>query len=62
MVDEAAAIPIHVLRPMIFSCHCPVIISSTTHGYEGTGRSLSIKLIEEIRKGNSNTEKVLRMV
>lgn len=51
VVDEAAAIPIHILRPMIFSCHCPVIISSTTHGYEGTGRSLSIKLIDEIRKG-----------
>ena len=31
---------------MIFECTCPVFISSTVHGYEGTGRSLSLKLID----------------
>ena len=50
VVDEAAAIPLHVLKPMIFNTNAPVIISSTTQGYEGTGRSLSLKLIEDIRK------------
>jgi N-acetyltransferase 10 len=53
VVDEAAALPINVLRPMIQNCKCPIIISSTIHGYEGTGRSLSLKLVEELRKGQS---------
>lgn len=57
VVDEAAAIPINVLKPMIFNTFSPVIISSTTMGYEGTGRSLSLKLIEEIRKNVGSQEK-----
>ena len=36
---------------MVINCKCPIIISSTIHGYEGTGRSLSLKLVEELRKG-----------
>ena len=48
VIDEAAAIPIHLVRPMLSSKR--VFISSTIHGYEGTGRSLSLKLIEKIRK------------
>ena len=58
VIDEAAAIPISILRPMIFECSCPVFISSTVHGYEGTGRSLSLKLIDQIRKNSQqNTGK-----
>ncbi len=53
VVDEAAAIPISVLKPMVQNCKCPILISSTIHGYEGTGRSLSLKLVEELRKGQS---------
>lgn len=29
-----------------------VILSSTVHGYEGTGRSLSLKLIQSLREQN----------
>lgn len=50
VIDEAAAIPIGLIRPLINSCNCPVFISSTINGYEGTGRSLSLKLIEELKK------------
>ena len=31
-----------------------VILSSTVHGYEGTGRSLSLKLISQLR-GNTRS-------
>lgn len=29
-----------------------VILSSTVHGYEGTGRSLSLKLLQSLREQN----------
>lgn len=38
---------------MVSNIKCPILISSTIHGYEGTGRSLSLKLVEELRKGSS---------
>ena len=48
IIDEAAAIPLpltqQLLGPYI------VILSSTITGYEGTGRSLSLKLLNELRK------------
>lgn len=53
VIDEAAAIPINQVRPMLNSKR--VFISSTIHGYEGTGRSLSLKLIEKIRKTQKST-------
>ena len=47
VIDEAAAIPLpHVqklLGPYL------VFLSSTISGYEGTGRSLSLKLIDQLR-------------
>jgi len=50
VIDEAAAIPItlvkHLLGPHM------VILSSTVHGYEGTGRSLSLKLLNSLREQN----------
>lgn len=54
VIDEAAAIPLNLLKPMVMSARTTTIISSTIHGYEGTGRSLSIKLIEGLRKGEGN--------
>ncbi|KAL1230488.1 RNA cytidine acetyltransferase [Trichinella pseudospiralis] len=51
IIDEAAAIPLlHVkqlLGPYL------VFISSTVNGYEGTGRSLSLKLLQELREQSS---------
>lgn len=43
VVDEAAAIPITLVKKLLGSYM--VILSSTVHGYEGTGRSLSLKLL-----------------
>ena len=65
VIDEAAAIPLMHVRRLVFSTNCPVFISSTIHGYEGSGRSLSIKLIDELRrdhgKNNMRTLKEIEM-
>lgn len=47
VVDEAAAIPLPLVRKLIGPY--VVFLSSTVSGYEGTGRSLSLKLISEMR-------------
>ena len=49
IIDEAAAIPL----PMVKKLMGPYLIfmSSTINGYEGTGRSLSLKLIKSLKKG-----------
>ena len=48
VIDEAAAIPL----PLVKSLLGPylVLLSSTIHGYEGTGRSLSLKLIQQLKE------------
>jgi N-acetyltransferase 10 len=47
VIDEAAAIPL----PLVKSLLGPylVFMSSTINGYEGTGRSLSLKLVKQLR-------------
>ncbi|VDO05719.1 unnamed protein product [Rodentolepis nana] len=47
-IDEAAAIPLPTVRQMITGPKL-VFMASTVNGYEGTGRSLSVKLIEQLR-------------
>lgn len=47
VIDEAAAIPLPIVKSLFGSYL--VFISSTVNGYEGTGRSLSLKLIEELK-------------
>ncbi len=44
VVDEAAAIPLPMVRAL-FGPHL-LFLSSTVNGYEGTGRALSLKLIK----------------
>ncbi|GJP66369.1 hypothetical protein CLOP_g23301 [Closterium sp. NIES-67] len=48
VIDEAAAIPL----PMVKALLGPylVFMGSTVNGYEGTGRSLSLKLIQQLRE------------
>lgn len=48
VIDEAAAIPLPLVRALIGPYL--VFMSSTVNGYEGTGRSLSMKLISDLRK------------
>ena len=47
VIDEAAAIPLPTVRSMLGPYL--VFLCSTVNGYEGTGRSLSLKLIKELR-------------
>ncbi|XP_062513855.1 RNA cytidine acetyltransferase-like [Corticium candelabrum] len=48
VVDEAAAIPLPLVRSLLGPYL--VFLSSTVNGYEGTGRSLSLKLISQLRQ------------
>ncbi|KAK9876744.1 hypothetical protein WA026_014982 [Henosepilachna vigintioctopunctata] len=47
VIDEAAAIPLPCVRAMLGSFL--VFLASTINGYEGTGRSLSLKLLQQLR-------------
>lgn len=49
VIDEAAAIPLPTVRSMLGPYL--VFLCSTVNGYEGTGRSLSLKLLRELREG-----------
>ena len=53
VIDEAAAIPL----PLVKSLLGPylVFMSSTINGYEGTGRSLSLKLLDNLRQQSNPT-------
>eukprot|EP01039_Chlorochromonas_danica_P008806 gene8806-9710_t len=46
-IDEAAAIPLPVVKRLLGPYL--VFLSSTIQGYEGTGRSLSLKLLQQLR-------------
>ncbi|KZT55497.1 DUF699-domain-containing protein [Calocera cornea HHB12733] len=50
IVDEAAAIPLPLVKALLGPYL--VILSSTINGYEGTGRSLSLKLIAQLRESS----------
>lgn len=47
-IDEAAAIPLPLVKNLLGPYL--VFMSSTVNGYEGTGRALSLKLVEQLRK------------
>jgi N-acetyltransferase 10 len=48
-IDEAAAIPLPIVRALMTQTDRLTFLSSTVNGYEGTGRALSLKLIKELR-------------
>lgn len=47
IIDEAAAIPLPLVKNLIGPYL--VFMASTINGYEGAGRSLSLKLIQQLR-------------
>lgn len=47
IIDEAAAIPLPLVRKLMGPYL--IFMASTINGYEGTGRSLSLKLIQQLR-------------
>ena len=55
VIDEAAAIPLPLVRKLIGPYL--VFMASTINGYEGTGRSLSLKLIQQLREQASGAIK-----
>eukprot|EP01147_Barroeca_monosierra_P006629 gene6629-336_t len=62
VIDEAAAIPLPFVKALLGPYI--VFMASTINGYEGTGRSLSLKLIQQLRqkvgnqKLNTNQQKL----
>ncbi|GAB2211392.1 hypothetical protein Drorol1_Dr00024704 [Drosera rotundifolia] len=55
VIDEAAAIPLPVVKSLLGPYL--VFISSTVNGYEGTGRSLSLKLLQQLAKQSQTSTK-----
>ncbi|KAK6626402.1 N-acetyltransferase 10 [Polyplax serrata] len=56
VIDEAAAIPLPLVKSMLGPYL--VFVSSTINGYEGTGRSLSLKLLQQIRSQAGGNSKI----
>jgi len=52
IIDEAAAIPLPVVR-LLLGAHL-TLLSSTISGYEGTGRALQLKLLQQLRQGHTS--------
>ena len=46
-IDEAAAIPLPLVKALLGPYL--VFMSSTVNGYEGTGRALSLKLVDQVK-------------
>ncbi|XP_062432375.1 RNA cytidine acetyltransferase [Rhea pennata] len=53
VIDEAAAIPLPLVKNLLGPYL--VFMASTINGYEGTGRSLSLKLIQQLRQQSAQT-------
>lgn len=56
VIDEAAAIPLPLVRKLMGPYL--VFMASTINGYEGTGRSLSLKLISQLREQSRGRKQV----
>uniref|UniRef100_A0A8C0FVM2 RNA cytidine acetyltransferase n=1 Tax=Bubo bubo TaxID=30461 RepID=A0A8C0FVM2_BUBBB len=54
VIDEAAAIPLPLVKNLLGPYL--VFMASTINGYEGTGRSLSLKLIQQLRQQSAQTQ------
>jgi N-acetyltransferase 10 len=52
VIDEAAAIPLPLVKKLLGPYL--VFMASTINGYEGTGRSLSLKLLQQLREQTCN--------
>ncbi|PIC51952.1 hypothetical protein B9Z55_002257 [Caenorhabditis nigoni] len=55
VIDEAAAIPLLLVKELINGPYIS-FLASTINGYEGTGRSLSLKLLQQLRQQSAGGE------
>ena len=49
LVDEAAAIPASILQPLL-KHYSRIVFSTTTHGYEGTGRGFAVRFRQTLNE------------
>jgi len=49
LVDEAAAIPVSILQPLL-KHYSRIVFSTTTHGYEGTGRGFAVRFRQTLNE------------
>ncbi|KAG8198246.1 hypothetical protein JTE90_021503 [Oedothorax gibbosus] len=61
VIDEAAAIPLALVKGWMRQ-GLTIFMASTIQGYEGTGRSLSLKLLKELRNPFKETDHMLEEV
>lgn len=57
IIDEAAAIPLPLVKNLLGPYL--VFMASTINGYEGTGRSLSLKLIQQLRQQSAESQLIM---
>uniref|UniRef100_A0A8C2ZCD3 RNA cytidine acetyltransferase n=1 Tax=Cyclopterus lumpus TaxID=8103 RepID=A0A8C2ZCD3_CYCLU len=60
VIDEAAAIPLPLVKNLLGPYL--VFMASTINGYEGTGRSLSLKLIQQLRQQSAASQQSMSAV
>jgi len=53
LVDEAASLPLPILMAWSLQYNS-IIFSTTTHGYEGTGKGFQIRFVNHLKQLNSN--------
>ncbi|KAL7297347.1 hypothetical protein TKK_0009737 [Trichogramma kaykai] len=56
VIDEAAAIPLPYVKDMLGPYL--IFMASTINGYEGTGRSLTLKLLQQLRTQAKSSSKI----
>jgi len=56
-IDEAAAIPLPILKQILIK-YKKTVFASTVHGYEGTGRGFSVKFAKELNKVTENWRQI----
>jgi tRNA(Met) cytidine acetyltransferase len=57
LVDEASAIPVHILKKLAKK-FARIVFSSTVHGYEGSGRGFEMRFIKQLSQLRPNFKKI----